>query len=36
VIFATSEPEDSIQDMLRGVPHQYLGFKGKMVQRLDG
>lgn len=36
VIFATSEPEDSVQDMLRGVPHQYLGFKGKMVQRLDG
>ena len=36
VIFATSEPEDSVQGMLRGVPHQYLGFKGKMVQRLDG
>jgi hypothetical protein len=36
VIFATSEPEMSVRAMLRGVPHQYLAFTGKMIQRLDG
>lgn len=35
IIFATSEPEISLQAMLRGVPHQYIAFKGKMIQRLD-
>jgi len=35
IIFATSEPEMSVQAMLRGVPHQYIAFKGKIIQRLD-
>jgi hypothetical protein len=35
VIFATSEPEGSLQAMLRGIPHSYLGFAGKMISRLD-
>lgn len=36
VIFATSEPEAAVLRMLSGVPHRYLGFEGKMIQRLDG
>jgi hypothetical protein len=35
VIFATSEPEDAVLEMLRGLPHQYIGFVGKMIQRLN-
>lgn len=35
IVFATSEPEMSVQAMLRGVPHQYIAFKGKMIQKLD-
>jgi len=35
VIFATSEPEVSVRAMLRGVDHRYLGFVGKMIQRLE-
>lgn len=35
VIFATSEPEQSLQAMLHGIPHSYLGFGGRMITRLD-
>jgi hypothetical protein len=35
VIFATSEPEASVQAMLRDVDHHYLGFDGKMIRRLE-
>ena len=35
VIFATSEPAPSVKSMLSGVPHQYMGFVGKMIRRLD-
>jgi hypothetical protein len=35
VIFATSEPEVSLRAMLRGIPHSYLGFAGKMITRVD-
>lgn len=35
VIFATSEPEVSVRAMLQGVAHQYLGFAGKMIRRLE-
>ena len=34
VIFATSEPEENVRTMLENVPHQYLGFTGKMIQRI--
>jgi len=34
VIFATSEPEENVRAMLEDVPHQYLGFTGKMIQRI--
>jgi hypothetical protein len=35
VIFATSEPALSVQAMLGGVDHQYLGFDGKMIRHLE-
>ena len=35
VIFATSEPEESVRAMLEGVPHQYLSFVGKMIRRIS-
>jgi hypothetical protein len=34
VIFATSEPEASVRAMLDRVAHQYIGFDGKLIQRL--
>ncbi len=34
VIFATSEPESNVRAMLGTLPHQYLGFEGKMIRRL--
>jgi hypothetical protein len=35
VVFATSEPDATLQRMLLGVPHTYLPFVGKMIKRLD-
>jgi predicted nucleic acid-binding Zn-ribbon protein len=35
LIFATSEPEASLQAMLQGVDHRYLGFDGKMIRRQE-
>ena len=34
VICATSEPETSVRSMLDRVPHQYLGFSGKLIERV--
>jgi hypothetical protein len=34
VVFATSEPDESVRAMLAGVPHEYLSFEGKMIRAL--
>ena len=34
IIFATSEPEDAVLEMLADVPHDYIGFAGKLIQRI--
>lgn len=34
VIFATSEPEDSLREMLDGVPHRLLSFRGHIIRSL--
>lgn len=34
VIFATSENEDNLRNILENVPHTFLGFKGRIIQPL--
>ena len=35
IIFATSEPEDAVREMLADVPHDYIGFAGKLIQPIQ-